>query len=416
MKRKILFPALILVVQAASAGTYNSRTNLVGERAVGLGGAYTAISDTAEGGYYNPAGLAFIDNTTLSLTANLYRVTRGNRAQALKFAGSQADLSQNSFSSIPVVANFARRFPEGSANAFGLNIIVTDQIDLFGRVDFDVANGTALLTRSIQDRTLLIGPSYARKINDRLSVGISVFYSLRQVENMAFIYEDDPATLGQGFLLDVRSIGNFVAKLGGRYSPFENFWIGLTYQPPSIRLHSDASRFSSTIAQNKTTAVLDKTLLDQQNLVPEDPIPQTATLGLAYLKKGVYLVAADVAVSPKNDFSAFSNVAGGEVNRETVANFSIGGEYYVRPNVPVRLGFFSDYSSAPGVIDGVGGQADHVDFLGFSLSGSLDTEKTSVTLGTTMSFGRGEGIDNLKNRIDVSENNYGILLAGSYKF
>ncbi|MFH1262865.1 MAG: outer membrane protein transport protein [Pseudomonadota bacterium] len=414
--RRFLLLLCLLPSIPAWAGTFNYRPILVGERAVGLGGAYTALSDSGEGGYYNPAGLAFVDQTSLSVAANLYRLTRGSRSKALKFAGDSADLTQDSYNSIPAVASFVKRFTHDAKDAVGLNVVVTEQVDLFGRVDFNVTGGQALLTRSIQDRTLLIGPSYARRVSDRFSLGASVFYSLRQAKSMAFIYQNDATTLGQGFLLETQSAGNLVGKVGLRYSPVENLWLGLTYQPPSIHLHASGSVFTSTIAQDKTTTNVDTTITDNRNLNPNYPIPQTVTLGAAYLKKGNWLVAADLLVHPGDSFAPFRNAAGTEIERETIYNFSVGSEYYVYPNIPLRLGFFSDFSSAPDIRTGVGGQADHVDFLGLAASLSLDTEKTSITLGTTISFGWGEGIDNQMNRIDVEQRNYAVLLGGSYKF
>ena len=40
----------------------------IGDRAAGLGGAYTAIADGPEGAYYNPAGLAFSSAKSPSVT------------------------------------------------------------------------------------------------------------------------------------------------------------------------------------------------------------------------------------------------------------------------------------------------------------------------------------------------------------
>lgn len=419
----ILLLALLLIHNPTFAGTFNYRSTLIGERAVGLGGAYVALSNSGEGGFYNPAGLAFIDRPTLSVSGNLYTLTRGSRQSALKFAGDEGDLSQHSFNSIPQIASFAKRvsFPweengKNAANAVALNVVVAEQVDLFGRVDFDVPSGQALLTRSIQDRTLFIGPSYARKLNDRFSFGFSAFYVLRQIQNSAFIYQNDATTLGQGFLQEKRTIGNFAAKVGARVSPAENFWIGLTYQPPSIRLHCDGSVFSSTLAQTKGTSDVSQSITDQRNLKPNDPLPQTITIGAAYEKKDAWTLTADLQVYVGDHFSTYSNATSAEVKRDTVVNFSAGGEYFVKPDIPIRLGTFSNFSAAPNVQNGVMGQSDHVDTIGFALTGSIESANTSITAGTVIGFGWGEGIDNQGNRIDISQNTYGALLAGSYKF
>ena len=45
---------------------------LIGERAMGLGGAFTAVADDASEIFYNPAGLGFALNSDISGSANAY--------------------------------------------------------------------------------------------------------------------------------------------------------------------------------------------------------------------------------------------------------------------------------------------------------------------------------------------------------
>lgn len=405
------------------AGTYNYRSLLIGERAVGLGGAYVALSNSGEGGFYNPAGLAFVDRTTMSVAGNFYTLTRGSRKSALKFAGDEADLSQDSLTGIPQIASFVKRINlpweetrKEPLNAIAFNVVATEQTDLFGRVDFDVASGQALLTRSVRDGTIYIGPSYARQINERFSLGVSAFYVLRLIQNTAFIYQNDTNALGQGFLQDNRSIGSIAGKIGARYSPVDRLWLGLTYQPPSLRVHSDGSLFSSIIAQDKATSDVTHSINDQQNLKPNDRLPHTIVGGIAYGKEEHWMITGDTHVYIRDSYDVYSNLASAKVKRNTTVNFSVGTEYYVKPNVPIRLGTFSNFSSAPTVQDGTFGQPDHVDFLGFSLTGGIGSENTTLTAGTVVSLGWGDGVDNQGNKIKVSQNNYSVLLAGSYKF
>ena len=47
---------------------------VVGDEAMGMGGAYTAIAADPSGGWYNPAGIVDVRNTSLSLSANLYGI------------------------------------------------------------------------------------------------------------------------------------------------------------------------------------------------------------------------------------------------------------------------------------------------------------------------------------------------------
>src|SRR5215475_15687393 len=76
--------ALLLLVAAASARAQgiesNYRPYLVGGRAAGMGGAFTALADDGSGAYYNPGGLAFVHASSLSFSLNAYGVVGGRVA------------------------------------------------------------------------------------------------------------------------------------------------------------------------------------------------------------------------------------------------------------------------------------------------------------------------------------------------
>src|SRR5512134_2351307 len=62
----------LLVPPAASADPLHYTNLLVGDRAAGMGGAYTAVSDDVTGLYYNPAGIVYSTGRNLSGSLNSY--------------------------------------------------------------------------------------------------------------------------------------------------------------------------------------------------------------------------------------------------------------------------------------------------------------------------------------------------------
>ena len=54
----------------ARADQFHYKPLLIGERAAGLGGAFTAISDDPSGVCLNPAGIAYAMDSYFSLSAN----------------------------------------------------------------------------------------------------------------------------------------------------------------------------------------------------------------------------------------------------------------------------------------------------------------------------------------------------------
>jgi long-subunit fatty acid transport protein len=65
--------AFLCCISANSyADDFHYNNILIGDRASGMGGAYTAISDDASGMFYNPAGIVYISDRNFSASVNAY--------------------------------------------------------------------------------------------------------------------------------------------------------------------------------------------------------------------------------------------------------------------------------------------------------------------------------------------------------
>lgn len=416
------YPLSLLVLGTSQAGTYNYRSIIPGERAAGMGGAYTALSNTPEGAYYNPAGLAFIEHTSVSVSGNIYGFTDGSRTNGLQIAGVKENLDQDSFNSIPQLAAVARkfRFPWENSdtpmlNAVAFSAIVTEKIDLNGRVDFNVNSGEALLDRSFEDQTLYVGPSYARRISENFAIGASLFLELRQLDATGFLLQDTPDIFLQLDTHVRQTVGNLIGQIGVRYSPLENFWIGANYQLPTVKIFGSGFVFASAIAVDRDTDEIDTAKFDEKDLSPHAEQPPQLNIGVAYAKPMAWTLAADGILHFGNHFSLFDGSNFAVVQQDPIINFSVGGEYYCTDIFLLRAGVFSDLSSATSVQAGALDQLDQIDFYGFSLMASLERQNTTISLGTVMSFGDGLGVDNLGNKVPVERNNYNIILAGTFR-
>ena len=67
MKKNIAILLFIAFTLSLFADENRYINFFIGDRAAGLGGAYTAIADGPEGVFYNPAGLAFSSSKYFSL-------------------------------------------------------------------------------------------------------------------------------------------------------------------------------------------------------------------------------------------------------------------------------------------------------------------------------------------------------------
>ena len=52
------------------ADEYHYNNMLIGDRASGMGGAYTAVSDDATGMFYNPAAIVYVGDRNFSASVN----------------------------------------------------------------------------------------------------------------------------------------------------------------------------------------------------------------------------------------------------------------------------------------------------------------------------------------------------------
>ena len=77
MRYLIKFCLLLLVFQIHTFGYLNESThflynNMLDTRAGGMGNTYIGLSDTLIGAYYNPAGLAYIEQNRITESSNSF--------------------------------------------------------------------------------------------------------------------------------------------------------------------------------------------------------------------------------------------------------------------------------------------------------------------------------------------------------
>ena len=115
----VLVLALALYTGNLLADEYHYNNIIIGDRAAGLAGAYTAISDDASGLFYNPAGIVFSEDLQLSASANAIHETELTYKSVLN-GGDWKRKSSN------VVPNFFGMTSKFGAGYLGFSYAVTD--------------------------------------------------------------------------------------------------------------------------------------------------------------------------------------------------------------------------------------------------------------------------------------------------
>ena len=74
IKSALISMCLFFYLSPLLADQFHYKNLLIGDRAIGLAGAYIGVSDDASGIFYNPAGLGFALSNDISGSANaLYK-------------------------------------------------------------------------------------------------------------------------------------------------------------------------------------------------------------------------------------------------------------------------------------------------------------------------------------------------------
>ena len=226
----------------------------VGARSAALGEAFVAVADDATALFWNPAGTTRLSQRQAHLTHNKWLQGVNNNAASVIFPSS--------------------------AGAFGVGVMLNSVDEIERRV---IASEEPLGTFSAHDFSFIL--SYARRIKQKLSAGISAKY----INEKIYIHS------ASGFALDV----------GGRYEI------------------TDMGLVAAVCLQNFGFT----TKMNTENI----QLPTTIRAGLAYrlpvtLNNSSWLVTAD-----------FVHIL------EDKSHINVGSEFFPLPSLTLRIGYQTGY-------------------------------------------------------------------------
>jgi long-chain fatty acid transport protein len=437
--RSALWWAAVASAVPAMANDFNYHTPLIGERAVGMGGAATGVSDDASASYYNPAGLAQTRMTSLSLSATVVQF----RWQSIdEFLGPEG-IDQWTIDIIAASWSWATDLWGGR---FALSLYVPDasDFDLDTTLVTDVALGDrrlvgAHLIRRADTETFLGGASLAWALNDRWALGFTLFgkYTTSNLlEDNTYQFSDGSVTQ----VVDTESADLVGARvhLGVLYRPSDTIQLGLTGR---LGVHlaewgdRRRLRFQSTAADpDSFTRVTEDehlgiTVPGDEN--KDDDVTLTDVQGLAFgLSWHVspdVLLAADVSWWSPVKFQRRGRV----IEKQSTWNAAIGGEVRVAPQWPMRFGLFTNLSAAPDIDPAVLAAIDpttatrldlppsKVHFFGGAVSLGNVTSSSTLDVAMVFQIGLGDRVELLETgatRHDILDWALSLTLSGSYIF
>ncbi|ETN94176.1 hypothetical protein [Zhouia amylolytica] len=215
--------------------------------------------------FYNPGALGFLDNTSISVNANAYRIENISIANAL---GEKASFNSKQLGSVPLLAGgMIDTKNEDWKIAYGFMAPVNFDFKAIARRDgnFDIiANdespgleelfGESSITNKLSE--ILVAFGVAHRFNDNWSFGVSNLITARSHtfnrNYSAYVFMNDAnSTLVGGNLsqnIDYYNV-RYAAKLGLSYQK-GNWKTGLTITTPSISFMGIGTVASNIAARN----------------------------------------------------------------------------------------------------------------------------------------------------------------------
>ena len=413
--------SLVLIILTLSgiysqvvADEYHYSNILIGNRASGLGGAYTAISDDATGLYYNPAGIVFLEGVQISASANAFHSTRLTYKDVL----NGGDWNRESSNIIPNYFGMTSKLGDGYV---GFSYAVTefeveDQDSMFTNIP-----NIPLFVININnnDKVTKLGPSYANSINDELNFGITLYLHQRDRDLVSnqWVRLADTSYEWSNLYFETSETG-IEPVIGFMWSPDNEISFGLSMRK-TIIMTSD-SRTQSSCSSNINNPVAQSAQCIPNGGSPIDPtiiessdkrkLPLNIRMGVAYFPSPDLLYSADV--------SWYEKVRSDSFDAEEVTNIALGVEYYFNPVWAIRGGYFTNNANTPEVSSSGQNQLDHVDLSGISMSMTRFSKSSSLTLGFVYSSGSGEAqVISGSNQVqDLEQSTQTIYLSTSYNF
>lgn len=398
--------ALLALTPAVYADDLHYNNILVGDRAAGMGGAYTAISDDPSGLYYNPAGIVFAPGRSFSASVNAFQYSQKEYKDVLGGNGwerKSSNLQPNYFGIIQPLGEgkvgFSYAVPDSrledqDQTFYGLPGIDPD--------DPNPATNSLIIDRYVinmndTDYTYNFGPSYAMKINDKVSIGTTLYLHYRDRE----LISNQLVTVDEGGRYEWNNVYGSITEwgvkpiVGAMWMPADKISVGLTMSKTFIL---DTER---TIQTTCDTSFLSSAMCGglgyglHYNVFESDDnreLPLTATLGVAYFPSENLLLSADLTYYNDASYSiTHRDKVTGAVSKESIpqeetVNVTVGAEYYPTERIALRGGLFTNMANTPELSSGKVNQPEHIDMYGASLSITRFTRASSLTLGGSYSM------------------------------
>ena len=353
-----------LTTVTAQYGNY--RFNNFGNRSILLAGNVTGSVSDIGLAYYNPSFLADTKNVGISLNAKAYQLVNFKLNNVLD---EDSSISSSNFNGTGTMAGgifnlfgtkFAYSYLTKSNNNYDLNYNSNYLNDIILTLFPNAIDHNAKIGINSNLRDDWTGVTWAHKINDKLSLGISAFASIfdnKGRSDLSHIVEstDDEVAIYNNIInYRQKSYGVFV-KIGANYK-FESFILGLNMNLPYLALYNEGS-FSYTEVVSGVSPKYNKYIdhvFRKLDATRKEPLGVSIGAGIPMNNGKIHLNFDYVSALGGYDRIEIPDIDTGDENltpvnfyeeRKAVFNFGIGAEYVISAKLKAYGGFSTDFNA-----------------------------------------------------------------------
>ncbi|MFD2517800.1 OmpP1/FadL family transporter [Salinimicrobium flavum] len=400
--RKLLF---LMVFALASAVTYAGgyRVSVQGQRALAMGHTGVAVVNSAELGFFNPAGLVYLED---QLT-----ISAGVSAVFSDVAWQNEDTGQihrtDNPAGTPFYFNAAYKLKDWMS--LGLSIYTPYGSTVKWEDDWAGSH----LVNNIELQAIYIQPLVSFKVANFLSIGggpIFVTGSVNFNRNLTRTLTDTEGNRSN-VTIDASGVNEWGWSVGAMFTATEDLRVGVNYRSEIIMNAEGGDADFENVPNSPLLPYSDT------SFSAELPLPAELTVGLSYQFNDKWLFAFDFNRTFWEVYESLDiRFANGTVsknarNYEDSNTWRFGAQYNATDKLVLRAGYYLDESPVqPGYF---APETPRNDSMGFTAGLSLDVT-SRLAIDASFAYIRFDEIDASYDHY-VDENGQNVPFGGTYK-
>ncbi|HEU0034326.1 MAG TPA: hypothetical protein VFQ53_27075 [Kofleriaceae bacterium] len=382
-----------LVILLSCAGAQTARADATNRNLLPIGEheslrANAGIAASSPGSvFHNPAGLAALDHPQISVSGTTLMYFRSSTDRLLEL---DEPIPYQASGFAPIPASLVSTYKLGSFSA-ATAILVPDLLTLDNRIRQTTPMASLNLLQSVRRQDLWLGGALARRLGDRVAVGLSVFGVRRSSISNTFFQVTVPAqpgTLSQVTASETVDVIGVQAILGVSIEVAPAVTVGVRVEPPFLQLTGGASVYRSQLASDGMMTTL--TEIDQDDVDVHQPVPADFGLGVAIRATDALTLYADVALQLGSTYTTIDDPDLGPptvVELDAAPRASVGFDLQLATKLTLHAGVLYN-GSASGRLEEPGDAAE--DYYGGAAGITWTSGRTRTGLGALVMRSQGK--------------------------